>query len=170
MANQTKLKGTPVNLAGKFITAGQSAPDFSLTKSDLSHFSLADGKGKYLLLNIFPSVDTSVCAVAVRKFNELASKLADTLVLCISKDLPFAQSRFCGAEGLDKVITLSDFHYASKFGSDYGVLINDGPLAGLLARSVVIIGPDGKVVYSQLVPDIVNEPDYEQALKVLSGK
>jgi len=170
MANQTKFKGTPVTLAGNFISAGQKAPAFCLAKSDLSYFTLADGKGKRLLLNIFPSIDTPVCAVAARKFNELASKVTDTLVLCISKDLPFAQSRFCGAEGLDKVITLSDFHYASKFGSDYGVLITDSPLAGLLARAVVIIDADGKVIYSQLVPDIVTEPDYEQALKVLSGK
>ncbi len=167
MTNTTKFKGEVVNLAGKFIAAGGKAPDFSLTGSDLGRFTLASGKGKKLLLNIFPSIDTSVCSMSVRKFNELAAKTENTLVLCISKDLPFAQSRFCAAEGIKNVITLSDFHYASKFGEDYGVLMTDGPLAGLLARSVVVIDENGRVVYSELVSDIVNEPGYERALKAL---
>lgn len=167
MANSTKFKGSPVKIAGEFIAAGAKAPNFSLTKGDLGHFTLADGKGKKLLLNIFPSIDTPVCAVSVRKFNELAAKMKNTLVLCISKDLPFAQGRFCGAEGIKNVVTLSDFHYSSHFGEDYGVLMTDSPLSGLLARSVVIIDETGKVIYSEQVSDIVNEPDYDKALNAL---
>lgn len=167
MENKTKFKGAPVSVAGTFVTAGMKAPDFSLTGEDLSRFTLADGKGRKLLLNIFPSIDTSVCSMSVRKFNELASKMKDTLVLCISKDLPFAQSRFCAAEGIKNVITLSDFHYTSRFGNDYGVLMTDGPLSGLLARSVVIIDQAGNIAYSNMVSDIVDEPDYDGALKAL---
>ena len=167
MENKTQFKGQPVKVAGTFVKPGDKAPDFSLIEGDLGRFTLADGKGKRLLLNIFPSIDTSVCALSVRKFNEMAAKVANTLVLCISKDLPFAQGRFCAAEGIRNVKTLSDFHYASKFATDYGVLMTDGPLSGLLARSVVIIDETGKVVYSERVSDIVNEPDYEAALKVL---
>lgn len=168
MANQTQFKGTPVNVAGKFVTAGIKAPDFSLTKADLSRFTLGDGKGKKLLLNIFPSIDTPVCSLSVRKFNELAAQMKNTLVLCISKDLPFAQSRFCAAEGIKNVLTLSDFHYASTFGKDYGVLMTDGPLSGLLTRSVVIIDAAGKIAYARTTNDIVDEPDYEAALKALA--
>ena len=168
MANTTKFQGNPVNVAGSFVKPGMKAPDFSLTAGDLGRFTLADGKGKRLLLNIFPSIDTGVCAMSVRKFNELAAKMDNTLVLCISKDLPFAQGRFCAAEGIDHVKTLSDFHYASTFGKDYGVLMTDGPLSGLLARSVVIVDEAGKVIYSEMVPDIVKEPDYDGALKALA--
>jgi thiol peroxidase len=164
---KTKLKGNEVNLIGEFIQKGIVAPDFSLCKGDLSKYTLSEGKGKYLLLNIFPSIDTAVCSASVRKFNQMAAKMDNTLVLCISKDLPFAQSRFCSAEGIQNVISLSDFHYTSSFGKDYGVLIADGAMSGLLARAVVIISPDGKVIYSQLVPEITTEPDYESALKAL---
>ena len=169
MGNKTQFKGQPVSVAGTFVKAGAKAPDFSLVKRDLSRFALADGKGKRLVLNIFPSVDTSVCAMSVRKFNELAAKMKNTQVLCISKDLPFAQSRFCAAEGIENVVTLSDFHYTSQFGNDYGVLMTDGPLSGLFARSVVVIDETGKVIYSQMVSDIVNEPDYDAALAALSA-
>jgi len=164
---KTKLKGNEVNLAGDFIEKGSAAPDFTMTKGDLSKFNLSDRKGKTLLLNIFPSIDTPVCSASVRKFNQLASKMDNTLVLCISKDLPFAQSRFCSVEGIQNVIALSDFHHTSTFGKDYGVLIADSPMSGLLARAVVIINPEGKVIYSQLVPDITQEPDYDAALKAL---
>lgn len=167
MENKTTFKGAPVSVFGKFITAGCKAPDFSLTKGDLSKFTLADGKGKRLLLNIFPSIDTSVCSKSVREFNQLASQMKNTLVLCISKDLPFAQTRFCAAEGIANVITLSDFHYASRFGEEYGVLMTDGPLSGLLARAVVILDENGKVIYSDMAHDIVNEPDYAKALAQL---
>ena len=153
----TLFQGTPVALAGEFIQKGVQAPDFSLVKGDLSTFSLADAKGKFVVLNIFPSMDTGVCAASVRKFNKLA----------ISKDLPFAQGRFCTAEGIEHVIPLSDFRYTSTFGKDYGVLMTDGPLCGLLARAVVILNPEGKVIYTQLVPEIVEEPDYDAALAAL---
>ncbi len=167
MENKTKFQGTPVSVAGTFVTPGMKAPDFSLTKEDLSRFTPADAKGKKMLLNIFPSIDTPVCSASVRKFNEMAAGMEDTLVLCISKDLPFAQSRFCAAEGIRNVITLSDFHYGSTFGKDYGVLMTDGPLSGLLARAVVIIDRDGKIAYSDMVSEIVNEPDYDRALEAL---
>lgn len=170
MANQTFFKGAPVKLAGQFVQVGMKAPAFSLVTGDLTRFTPADGKGKRLLLNIFPSIDTAVCSLSVRKFNELASGMNHTLVLCISKDLPFAQSRFCGAEGLKNVITLSDFHCDSCFGVDYGVLMLDGILSGLLARAVVIIDTDGTVSYASMSPDITDEPDYEGALKALGER
>ena len=169
MSSQTFFKGAPVTLAGIFVEAGMKAPDFSLTTSELTNFTLADGKGKRLLLNIFPSIDTAVCSLSVRKFNEFASGLNRTLVLCISKDLPFAPSRFCGAEGLKNVITLSDFHCDSTFGRDYGVLMKSGILKGLLARAVVIVDADGTILYADLSPDITGEPDYDGALKVLEA-
>jgi thiol peroxidase len=164
---KTALKGNEVELFGEFIQEGALAPNFTLTKGDLSKYSLTDGAGKYLILNIFPSIDTSVCSASVRKFNQMASDLKDTTVLCISKDLPFAQSRFCSVEGIRNVIALSDFHFSSTFGKDYGVLILDGPMSGLLARAVVIISPDKKVIYSELVPEITQEPDYQSALMAL---
>ncbi len=167
MSNKTQFKGSPVNIAGTFAKVGAKAADFSLTKEDLSRFSMADAKGKKLLLNIFPSIDTPVCSMSVRKFNELAANIDNTLVLCISKDLPFAQSRFCAAEGIKNVVTLSDFHYTSKFGNDYGVLMTDGPLSGLLARSIVVIDEAGTIIYSEMVSDIVNEPNYDKALQAL---
>ena len=164
----TKFKGSPVNVAGEFVKAGAKAPNFELSKGDLSTFKLADGKGKRLLLNIFPSLDTSVCAMSVRRFNQLASQMENTQVLCVSRDLPFAQSRFCTAEGIANVTVLSDFHYKSAFGDDYGVVMTDGPLNGLFARSVVIIDENGNVVYSAMTADITDEPDYDSAMKALS--
>lgn len=164
---KTAFQGSPVTLAGEFVQVGAQAPDFSLVKGDLTSFTLADVKGKYALLNIFPSMDTGVCAASVRKFNKLASQMGNTVVLAISKDLPFAQGRFCTAEGIENVIPLSDYRYTSDFGEKYGVLMSDGVLCGLLARAVVIINPEGKVVYTELVPEITQEPDYEAALAAL---
>ena len=158
--SKTMFKGMPVNLLGEFVQVGAIAPNFSLVKGDLSRFSLKDGKGKNLILNLFPSLDTTVCAASVRKFNQVAATLPNTLVLCISKDLPFAQSRFCTTEGIEQVIPLSDYLYDSDFAQTYGLLMSDGPLKGLLARSVVIIDPSGKVIYTELVADIVDEPNY----------
>ena len=160
------LKGNPVRLSGELPVKGSEAPAFKLTSKDLADLSAADFKGKNLVLNIFPSVDTSVCATAVRRFNKEASSLKDTAVLCISADLPFAQARFCGAEGLNNVVTLSDFR-SGDFGKAYGLRIVDGPLAGLLARAVVVVGKDGKILYTQLVPEIAQEPDYAAALAAL---
>ena len=163
----TTFKGTPIRLEGYFPQAGETAPDFFLTKNDLSDFSLKDGEGEYLILNIFPSLDTGVCATTVRRFNQMAASLPGAMVLCISKDLPFAQNRFCAAEGIDHTILLSDFRYTSRFGKDYGVLITSGPMRGLLARAVVIIDPKGKVIYSELVNEVTREPNYEAALKAV---
>ena len=159
----TLFQGTPVTLAGEFIQEGVQAPDFSLVKGDLSTFSLADAKGKFVVLNIFPSMDTGVCAASVRKFNELAAGLPDTVVLAVSKDLPFAHARFCTTEGIENVIPLSDFR-CSDFDENYGVRMADGPLSGLLARAVIVVGKDGKIAYTELVPEITQEPDYEKAI------
>ena len=163
----TTFKGTPIMIAGQFPKVGDMAPDFYLVQDDLSEFSLKDGKGHYLILNIFPSLDTGVCATTVRRFNQLASSLPGALVLCISKDLPFAQHRFCTTEGIENIIPLSDFRYTSRFGEEYGVLITSGPMRGLLARAVVVIDPEGKVVYSELVNEVTQEPHYEAALKTV---
>ena len=163
----TTFKGTPIRLEGHFPQAGETAPDFFLTKNDLSDFSLKDGEGEYLILNIFPSLDTGVCATTVRRFNQMAASLPGAMVLCISKDLPFAQNRFCAAEGIDHTILLSDFRYTSRFGKDYGVLITSGPMRGLLARAVVIIDPKGKVIYSESVNEVTREPNYEAALRAV---
>lgn len=163
----TTFKGTPIRLEGHFPQAGETAPDFFLTKNDLSDFSLKDGNGEYLILNIFPSLDTGVCATTVRRFNQMAASLPGAMVLCISKDLPFAQNRFCVSEGIDHTLLLSDFRYTSRFGKDYGVLITSGPMRGLLARAVVIIDPKGKVIYSELVSEVTREPNYEAALKAV---
>jgi thiol peroxidase len=160
------LKGNPINTLGNLPEIGTKAPDFKLVANDLSVKSLADFQGKKVVLNIFPSLDTATCAASVRRFNVEASKLENTVVLCISKDLPFAQARFCGAEGLDKVHTLSDFR-GGEFGKNYGVEIVDGPLAGLESRAVVILNEAGEVVYNQQVPEIVDEPNYEMALKAI---
>lgn len=160
------LKAMPVNVGGHFLRKGEKAAEFTLVKSDLSEFSLSSLKGKKVLLNIFPSLDTPVCATSVRKFNTLAASKADTTVLAISKDLPFAHGRFCSTEGIENLITLSAFRNTA-FGKDYGVDIEDGPLAGLLARAVVIIDENGTVTYSELVPEITSEPDYEEAAKHL---
>lgn len=162
----TAFKGSPVKLIGEFIPVGKVAPNFHLTKTDLSTFSLNELSGNNVVLNIFPSLDTSVCATSVRKFNTLAAGLNDTVVLAISKDLPFAHARFCTTEGIENVIPLSDFRL-SDFDENYGVRMADGPLAGLLARAVVIIGKEGKITYTELVPEITQEPDYDKALAVL---
>lgn len=160
------LKGNPVNTSGELPPKGASAPDFTLVKSDLSEETLSALKGKKVVLNIFPSIDTGTCAKSVRTFNEKASSLDNTVVLCISKDLPFAMSRFCGAEGIDQVVSLSAFRNAG-FAKDYGVEILDGPLKGLIARSIVVLDEDGKICHTQLVNEIVDEPDYESALAAL---
>lgn len=160
------FKDQPVQLAGEFIQVGDLAPDFHLTKSDMGGFHLSDVKGKNVVLNIFPSLDTTVCAKSVRKFNEIAGDMPNTIVLGISKDLPFAHNRFCSTEGINNVVTLSDFRY-SDFGENYGVLMEEGPLYGLLARAVVVINPEGKVIYSELVPEVTMEPNYQAVLDVL---
>ena len=157
------FKGNPVSTGGNFPGVGSPAPDFLLVKTDLSELKLSDLKGKNVVLNIFPSLDTGVCAASVRRFNKEASSLNNTTVLCISADLPFAAGRFCGAEGLENVVTLSTFRDGS-FADKYGVLMTDGPLRGLLARAVVVVNPDGKVVYTELVPEIAQEPDYDSAI------
>ena len=164
---KTAFQGAPVSLAGEFIKVGAQAPEFSLVKGDLSSFTQNDIKGKYALLNIFPSMDTGVCATSVRKFNKLAAEMENTVVLAISKDLPFAQGRFCTTEGIENVIPLSDYRYTSDFGEKYGELMTDGVLCGLLARAVVIINPEGKVIYTELVPEITQEPNYDSALAAL---
>lgn len=161
------FRGIPVNLIGEFVQPGTKAPSFTFTKGDLSAFNLTDNLGKYLLLNIFPSLDTGVCATSVRKFNKLAANMPNTIVLAVSKDLPFAQGRFCTTEGIENVIPVSDYKYTSDFAQKYGVLMEDGPLAGLLARSVVIINPEGEIIYSELVPEIAQEPNYEAALSAI---
>ena len=145
---------------------GTKAPDFSLTQIDLSEISLADLKNKKILLNIFPSLDTPTCAMSVRRFNQDAATMKNTVVLCVSMDLPFAAARFCAAEGIKNVQAVSAFR-SPAFGEQYGVLITDGPLRGLLARAVVIIDEKGLIRYSQLVPEITMEPDYESALNAL---
>ena len=162
---QITFKGSPINTLGELPAAGSDAPDFTLVKQDLSETILADYKGQRLILNIFPSIDTGVCAASVRAFNEKAAGLENAAVLCVSMDLPFAQGRFCGAEGIDNVVTASAFRAA--FGDHYGVSIVDGPLAGLFARAVIVIDEDSKVVYTELVPEIAQEPDYDAALGVL---
>lgn len=158
------LKGSAVTVDGNFPQRGDKAPEFTLVKSDLSELALSSLRGKKVILNIFPSLDTQVCATSVRKFNELAARMDNTVVLAISKDLPFAHARFCTTEGIENVIPLSAFRNPS-FGVDYGVALVDGPLAGLLARAVITLDEEGNVVYSQLVSEITEEPDYENALR-----
>lgn len=164
--SELKFKGNPIHTNGSLPKVGQKAPDFTLVKNDLSRASLSDYAGKKVVLNIFPSIDTGVCATSVRTFNQKASDLENTIVLCVSKDLPFANGRFCGAEGIANVETLSDFD-GGVFGSNYEVQMVDGPLKGLLARSIVALNEKGEVVYTELVDDIVNEPDYDAVLKAL---
>lgn len=161
------LNGDPLQTAGDLPANGTDAPDFSLVKTDLSDVSLNDLSGKRVILNIFPSIDTDVCAASVKRFNEEASKLDNTVVLCVSADLPFAHGRFCGAEGLDNVVPVSVFR-SPAFGQDYGVVITTGVLAGLLSRAVVVIDENGKVAYTEQVPEIAQEPDYSGALAALS--
>lgn len=160
------FKGTPCHTFGTVPAAGSDAPCFHLTAVDLGRVQCMDFKGKTVVLNIFPSLDTEVCARSVRKFNEEASGLKDTAVICVSMDLPFAMSRFCTANGIENVITASAFR-SPLFGQKFGVQLVDGPLAGLLARAVVIIDRDRKIAYRELVEEITDEPDYAAALSVL---
>jgi len=162
---QITLGGNPIHTEEDLPAVGSSAPDFSLTAANLSSISKADLAGKRVVLNIFPSVDTPVCATSVRKFNEAASSLDNTVVLCVSADLPFAQSRFCGAEGLSNVQTGSTFR--DGFGTAYGVEIAEGAFSGLLARAVVVLNESGTVVHSQMVAEIAQEPDYDAAIASL---
>jgi len=160
------IGGNEANTVGNLPTEGTAAPGAELTGLDLGPLSLADMSGRNVVLNIFPSIDTPTCAASVRAFNERAAALANTTVLCVSADLPFAQKRFCGAEGIEDVQMGSTFR-GSDFGRDYGLTMTDGPLAGLLARAVVVVNPDGSVVHSQLVPELADEPDYDEALAAL---
>ncbi|APZ47640.1 lipid hydroperoxide peroxidase [Polaribacter reichenbachii] len=160
------LKGNAINTVGNLPKTGSKAPDFKLTTVDLAQKSLSDFAGKNIILNIFPSVDTGTCATSVREFNKKAADLENTVVLCISRDLPFAQARFCGAEGIDNVVMLSDFA-TGTFGKDYALEIANGPLANLHSRAIVIIDENGKVAYTEQVPEIVDEPNYENALKAI---
>jgi thiol peroxidase len=163
---QITLQGIATNTVGELPAVGSPAPGFTLTGPDLGTVTNEQFRGKPVLLNIFPSIDTSVCAASVRTFNERAAA-GGLSVLCVSRDLPFAQQRFCGAEGIENVMTASAFR--DSFGEDYGITMTDGPMAGLLARAVVVIGADGNVAYSQLVPEITAEPDYDAALTALSA-
>jgi len=164
---QVAFKGNPVKTAGCLPSVGAKAPAFKLTGKDLSDVQLADYAGKTVVLNIFPSIDTPVCAASVRRFNAEASVLGDTAVLCVSADLPFAAGRFCTVEGLEKVVSLSAFR-SPEFGKDYGVAIAEGPLRGLLSRAIVIVDKAGTVTYTEHVAEITNEPDYEAALSALA--
>ncbi|AFJ47080.1 thiol peroxidase [Shimwellia blattae] len=168
MSQQVHFQGNPVAVAGQFPQKGNKAPAFTLTAADLSDVTLQQYAGKRKVLNIFPSIDTGVCAASVRKFNQLASELDNTVVLCISADLPFAQSRFCGAEGLSNVVTLSTLRNP-EFKQAYGVAISEGPLRGLTARAVVVLNEQDEVIFSQLVNEITTEPDYDSALAALQG-
>lgn len=160
------LGGNPIHTSGELPKVGAKMADFKLVKTDLSVVSLSDFAGKKLVLNIFPSVDTGTCAASVRKFNESASALENTTVLCVSRDLPFAQKRFCGAEGLDNVVNLSDFQ-DGEFGKTNGLEILDGPLAGLHSRVVIVLDENGTIIHTEQVPEIADEPNYEAALAVL---
>lgn len=164
--SQVTLKGNPYQTNGELPSVGQKAPDFSLRKNDLTSTSLADYAGFNIILNIFPSLDTSTCAASVREFNQRASGLDNTKVLCISRDLPFAQKRFCGAEGIENVITVSDFA-SGEFGRAYGLELLDGPLRNLHARAVVVIDTNGTIKYTELVSEISEEPNYDKALASL---
>jgi thiol peroxidase len=162
---QITLRGNPINTVGDLPAVGAVAPGFTLTGTDLGTVSSDQYTGKAVVLNIFPSVDTPVCATSVRTFNERAAATGVS-VLCVSNDLPFAQKRFCGAEDIENVTTASAFR--DSFGSDYGITITDGPMAGLLGRAVVVVGADGNVTYTELVPEIGQEPNYDAALAALS--
>jgi thiol peroxidase len=162
---QVTLGGNPVHTVGELPSVGSTAPDFALAGADLSDVSSSSFPGKKVVLNIFPSIDTPTCAASTRAFNERATDRDDIVVVCVSQDLPFALSRFCGAEGLTNVVTASAFR--SEFGDDFGVTLADGKLAGLLARAVVVLDEDGNVTYTQLVPEIAQEPDYDAALAAL---
>ncbi len=165
---QVTLKGNPVQTIGNLPAVGETAPGFTLVDKELNEVSLADYAGKKVVLNIFPSVDTPTCAMSVRRFNAEIEKAANAVAVCASMDLPFAHARFCGTEGLEKVVSASAFRN-TEFGEHYGVRITDGPLAGLFARAVVVVDENGRVVYNQLVSEIADEPDYEAALKAIVG-
>lgn len=160
------LKGNAIHTSGNLPEIGSAAPDFNLAKSDLSATTLSDYKGKKVVMNIFHSIDTGTCANSVRQFNLEAAELDNTLVLCISRDLPFAMNRFCGAEGIDNVETLSDFK-DWNFGKSYGLEYIDGPIQGLLSRAIVVLNEDGKVIYTEQVQETVEEPNYKAALEAL---
>lgn len=162
----TAFKGDPVQTCGDLPEVGSAAPNFTLVGTDLADVNLSDFAGKRLVVNIFPSVDTGVCAASVRKFNELASSLDNTEVLCVSADLPFALGRFCGAEGIERVTSASVFR--SSFADDYGVAMTDGPLAGLCARAIVVIDEDGEVIYRALNSEIGEEPNYDAVIDALN--
>ena len=157
------FKGSTVNTSGELPKIGTIAPKFTLVKNDLSEISLSDLKGKNIILNIFPSLDTSTCAASVRRFNKEAAKLSNTVVLAVSADLPFASGRFCTVEGIENVVPASVFRNP-EFAKDYGVLMIDGPLKGLLARTVVIINQEGNISYIELIPEVTEEPDYQAAI------
>lgn len=164
--SELKFKGNPIHTTGNMPQTGEKAPNFELVKNDLSRVKLSDYAGKNVILNIFPSIDTGVCATSVRKFNQDAANLPNTTVVCISKDLPFAHSRFCGAEGISNLDMLSSFDN-DDFESNYKLTMADGPLKGLFARSIVVVNPAGEVVHTELVDDIVHEPNYEAAMKAV---
>lgn len=164
---EVTFQGNPTQTSGSLPDEGTTPPAFTLAGTDLGEVTENDFRGKTVILNIFPSVDTGVCAASVRKFNQEAARLDDFAVVCVSNDLPFALGRFCGAEGIENVVTASGFR--STFGDDYGVRITDGPMEGLLARSVVVISPQGEVVYKELVPEIGQEPNYDAALAAASA-
>lgn len=161
------LKGNPIHTAGELPAVGSEAPGFTLVSTALQNVELADFAGEKLVLNIFPSVDTGICAASVRYFNSDAAARDDTTVLCVSADLPFAHKRFCGAEGIERVQSLSTLR-DPEFGARWGVQITDGPMAGLMSRAVVVVGADGRVLYTEQVPEIVQEPNYTAALAALS--
>lgn len=163
---QITLKGNPVETVGSLPSVGSAAPDFTVVKNDLSEIGLSSFAGQRLVLNIFPSVDTPTCATSVRSFNQAASSMENTAVLCVSADLPFAMTRFCGAEGLENV-TSGSVYRSPSFGQDYGVEITTGPLKGLLSRAVVVVNESGEVLYTEQVGEIAHEPNYEAALAVL---
>lgn len=165
---QITFKGNPIHTCGTLPPVGSKAPDFCLTGTDLADLSLQHFAGQRMVLNIFPSIDTAVCATSVRRFNAEAARLDNTAILCISLDLPFAHKRFCGAEGLTAVHSVSEMR-TRAFGEDYGVRMTDGPLAGLLARAIVVLDSQGTVVYTEQVPEIVEEPNYADALAALNA-
>ncbi len=160
------LKGNPIETIGELPAVGSKVPDFSLTKTDLGDVNLSQYAGKVIVFNIFPSIDTAVCAASVRRFNSDAAGIENTVVLCVSADLPFAHNRFCEAEGIKGVVPLSTFR-SPDFGKDFGVQITTGPLAGLLSRAVIIADPEGKVFYTEQVAEIAQDPDFEKALAAL---
>lgn len=167
MSNTVTLKGDPVEIAGAFPQKGQAAPDFNLADKTRANVTLGNFAGKRKVLNIFPSIDTPTCATSVRTFNQKAASLSNTIVLCISADLPFAQNRFCAAEGIENVATLSTFRNTAEFSESYGVAIKTSSLAGLTARAVIVLDEANQVLHSELVAEITSEPNYDAALAVL---